>query len=285
MAEHVFSGFPIGSSIYDAPLVMNGAYFDRIRAASIAYGSDLKDATVLDSSSRVMAASHKTATLTAEALHDPTLLPNFSAFDYVFEGIAGNLGGSTGTDNTGAPDDDDQPGGFMIVKPGQTSIVEGVTTCYCGESLYSDISLGAAVGDALSYELTAQCNALGNGVVMLADSVTGSFASISGPEPGIQLGALSSDQRMMVVAAYLSWSDHSSPTAQLNVFSDDSAWLSKTERLGWTVPTFTGPRIFSFCTYIYGPISDDYWQVTMTNADAGSTTLTGVVALAVVPKL
>lgn len=129
---------------------------------------------------------------------------------------------------------------------------------YFSDSLLASYKLGEAVGEVAPWE--AQANGSG---LLLRGSVAhppGTARTASGNGTGLNLGALTSAQRLYASLHVLSVSG-TTPSITARVESDtDNTWASPTTRATFTAATAVGGQSLS----VAGPVTDTWWRVAWT---------------------
>lgn len=139
-----------------------------------------------------------------------------------------------------------------------TSASDG-SLAYFTNALRTSYKLGDAIGEVAPWEGAASGSApLVRGLVMAPAGVA---RTASGNGTGVQIGALSTTQRMFAALHVYSISGTATPTVTVLVKSSvDNTFSSPTTRATFTAATAVGGQFLN----VAGPVTDTWWKVTWT---------------------
>lgn len=219
MAKHVLTDCGIYFAGYDFTGIMNQAEFT--------IGRDEVEATTFGDTVRNFQPGFLTAAFTSSGYFDATLA-----------GIANvNLGAAAES--------------TLIVAPTDT---EGDPALIMAAEL-AQVTWGGTVGDMTPIDLRFGTRRdAGRGRLMFKRSITASANSSI-----VQLGALASNQTLLMAVTTTAATTGTSPTMSLTVFSDDSAGFASPTSRGAVTPL--GAVRTAEIVRIDGPITDDYWRI------------------------
>lgn len=208
-------------------------------AVAIDYGAEVKDCTVLGNDTRVNLGGLKTVQVQVAGFYDAA-----TQDEEVFANI--------GTSN--------KPISF-----GESDTVGSVS--YFFNAVSGEYQVGETVGEVLPFSLGA--GAQGNLVRgVLAHNARSTAETSTDVGTAIQLGAVSSTQKLYAVLHVLESNGSGDQTLDVLVESDDNAgFTSGITRLTFTQATTTGT---SEMLELDGPLTDDYFRVSFTIAGSGS---------------